>query len=1300
MSSFGAGGANAHVVIEEYISDHRERAQSAISPENPAIIVLSAKNEERLQEQVRRLINAIQEQPLTEKDLLDTAYTLQVGREAMEERLAVIVSSLEELQDKLTGFLEGKDDIEDLYRGQIKRNKETMAVFTVDEDMAKAIDAWISKRKYGKLLDLWVKGLSMDWNRLYTGIKPRRISLPTYPFARERYWLFGDDKKPSNLPVTETASSRNKANLADRKMCFLKKQWELCSNTPIRQADPTIAILTTQETIGLAKQITGHFPKSHILNVKDLELELRQSHSKWNKYDGLIDLVGCGTDHTDSLNWIPFLQQFIEQGEKEGLTVLGVTKGLESCHHTTINLSGASHAGLYRMLQSEYHQLRSRHVDLEPYAQDRELAQQIALEFLMESEEPEVCYRNGQRYRSYLQEYHGEDNEEQELAFPEDHVLLITGGTRGIGYVCAQHFTAKYGVKRIVLTGREQLPPRDEWNLVKQGNSPLAQKIRSIESLEAQGVEVQVRSVQLTDRLGVQECISEIHDNLGPIGGVIHCAGLNDRDNPAFIRKSSLGIQRVLDPKVTGLQILNESVKNEPLQFFILFSSVSGMIPTLATGQSDYAMANAYMDYFAEANANSLPIISIQWPNWKETGMGEVKGRAYEQTGLLSHTNREGLNLLDKVLAYRIGPVILPAVVNQNLWKPDQLLSRTIQTTIGMNIEPQQRHIDVPNANAVASTIAKSAEKYLLELFALELKMNPEKLDVNVPFQDYGVNSVLLAQILQQINKLLSASLDPSIFYEHSTIESLAQWMSNTHQVALAHVLGITPSEEQLDSARDSLHADPSLDHSEQSAEQESLKSSLSTRGLKSHTGSDIAVIGLSCRFPGAINLEKYWKLLAEGRSAIGSVPKERWGHSTNFYAGLVDHINHFDPDFFSISREDISSMDPQALLALEECFHLWYHAGYTHQEVKGKPIGVYLGARSQPQSNQLHLSNARNPIMAVGQNYLAANISQFFDLRGPSLVLDTACSSALVAMKMAAQALQTGEITSAVVGGVSLLNTDSAHRLFQQRNILSPEPVFHVFDQRSQGTVLGEGVGMVLLKTVEQALADGDQIYATIKAIAVNNDGRTAGPATPNLQAQKEVMRNALAQSGKKPEEISYIEANGSGSEVTDLLELKAIQSVYRTSNSAICGLGSIKPNIGHPLCAEGIASLIKVILMLQNKQIVPFLSGEKAMTHYDLNATPFHFYRNLSGWTHMPRVAAINCFADGGTNAHVVLEAWEEPEELNGHSVKRHPLPPPELKRYDVRKEKTTVLAETTTHQQQASNIVSIWKRKIAEE
>ena len=224
ISSFGAGGANAHVVIEEYLqipgdatglpiyitapyyqySSGLRRARCARRARQRAIIVLSAKNEDRLREQARQLLAVIKEQQFTDTDLAnsyladgylansylaDIAYTLQTGREAMEERLGLIVSSIGELEHQLKDFLEGKKDLEDLYRGQVKRNKETLTIFTADEDLQKAIEAWITKAKYEKLLDLWVKGLIFDWNKLYGETKPRRISLPTYPFAKEHYWL-------------------------------------------------------------------------------------------------------------------------------------------------------------------------------------------------------------------------------------------------------------------------------------------------------------------------------------------------------------------------------------------------------------------------------------------------------------------------------------------------------------------------------------------------------------------------------------------------------------------------------------------------------------------------------------------------------------------------------------------------------------------------------------------------------------------------------------------------------------------------------------------------------------------------------------------------------------------------------------------------------------------------------------------------------------------------------------------------------------------------------------------------------
>jgi polyketide synthase PksN len=226
----------------------------------------------------------------------------------------------------------------------------------------------------------------------------------------------------------------------------------------------------------------------------------------------------------------------------------------------------------------------------------------------------------------------------------------------------------------------------------------------------------------------------------------------------------------------------------------------------------------------------------------------------------------------------------------------------------------------------------------------------------------------------------------------------------------------------------------------------------------------------------------------------------------------------------------------------------------------------------------------------------------------------------------------------------------------------------------------------MVMLKTVGEALKAGDHIYATIKSIAINNDGRTAGPASPNIEAQKQVMQTALSKCGVSPGEVSYIEVNGSGSEVTDLIEMKAIQAVYRTSGATPCRLGSIKPNIGHPLCAEGIAGFIKVVQMLHHKQFVPFLSGVQPLKYFDMDASPFLFSRVVSEWPEDLKMAAINCFADGGTNAHVILAAWTAGGQ--GAVSRRAPIAVPVLHRRDFRPDMTPEARE------RPRETLSIWE------
>jgi acyl transferase domain-containing protein/acyl carrier protein/SAM-dependent methyltransferase len=1257
ISSFGAGGSNAHLIVEEYIETD-ECAEEDVN--EPVLIVLSAKNTDQLIKIADNLRSFLIAETKVNPTLLEEiAYTLQTGREAMEERLAFIVSSLEELKNKLKSFIEGQENISSLYRGHVRQDLNFLSDFAIEAEFSTIIDEWIRSKEMSKLLNLWVGGLTIDWQKFYTKRKPRLISLPTYPFAKEYYWFnqpgFDQSNSDRNQNATEDSQASGSAH-------YLQKQWVVDLPQPDQlQHQKTvtgkIAILSTHETRLLATLLEEELPNSHVIELDNIGLYLEQSDADWNEYSGCIDLSGCcqGEAGRDSLDWMLWLQRLIEKGSKTGLTLLGITRGLESFQNSEVNLSGASRVGLYRMLQSEYAHVQSRHLDTAPHLKTAALAEQIAHEFWLNDNNCEICYRDQKRYRAYLAETSLKATKRQstELQFAEEEVLLITGGTGGLGLLFAQHFVEHYGVKRLVLTGREALPPRDQWAALQ--TDKVKQKIYAIQALEAQGVRVQVLSLTLSDTVAVQESLHQITTNFGTIGGLLHCAGMVDSETPAFVRKSIASVVQVLEPKVAGLRSLLMQCKQQPLKFAVLFSSVSAIIPSLASGQSDYAMANTYMDYVAEAMAGV--VVSIQWPSWQETGMGAANSRAYKETGLLCQSNQEGLQLLDNILAHKTRPVILPALVHSALWNPQQLMKHQSRRLSDSQVLNQNHQMPLKIESSIHSTASsKFTLDGLSDLFSQELGIAVQKLDLDKSFADYGLDSIWLAQLASKINQQLVEPMSPSILYEYSSLNSLASWLSSKQAPALK-----AKADNQV-KPKNSEHAvqiSPPRQTSQSPASGSVLPISSSKKTL------DIAVVGMSCRFPGAKNVDEYWTLLSEGKNYIRPVPADRWSSPVSFYAGLIDNISNFDPAFFLIPKEDVKIMDPQALLVLEESLNLFYHAGYTLEEIKGRAIGVYLGARSQHRIDESDLYQARNPIVAA-PNYIATNISQFFDLKGPSLVIDTACSSTLVGMNFAIQSLLSGEIDSAVVGGVSLLANENAHRIFQQRNLLNQDSSFHIFDRRASGVTLGEGAGLVLLKTLQQAQRDGDRIYAVIKGLAINNDGRTAGPATPNIKALKEVMDRALMQSAKQPQDIVHIEANGSGSEVTDLLELKAIEAVYRRENQTPCSLGSIKPNIGHPLCAEGIAGFIKLVCMLKYQQRVPFLSGQMPMMHYDIDSSPFYFCRQSSAWTEAsPLVVALNCFADGGTNAHIIMENWSQVE----YGKQRQPIQSPELKRVNIR-------------------------------
>lgn len=434
-------------------------------------------------------------------------------------------------------------------------------------------------------------------------------------------------------------------------------------------------------------------------------------------------------------------------------------------------------------------------------------------------------------------------------------------------------------------------------------------------------------------------------------------------------------------------------------------------------------------------------------------------------------------------------------------------------------------------------------------------------------------------------------------------------------------------------------------------------------RTLRRATGvyEPIAIIGMACRFPQAPNLDAYWRLIRSGGGVSGQIPIDRW-HNDDLYhpaggAGrtavrkgcFLDNVDLFDAGFFGIAPREAAKVDPQQRLLLEVTWEALENAAIAPERTAGSRTGVFIGIGAADYAKvpitmddyygQIDAHCGTGNALSIAANRL----SYLFDWHGPSLIIDTACSSSLVALDAAIGRLHRYDADMAVCGGANLILTPESTIAFSNAKMLSPDGVCRPFDARANGYVRGEGVGVVLLKRLPDAVAAGDRILAVVRGSAVNQDGRTSGIAAPNGRSQEAVIRAALAVAGLSPDDISYVEAHGTGTPLGDPIELDALCRVFATTaaNPTPCLVSSVKANIGHLETAAGIASLIKVVLMMQHRQCPPQAEFQQLNPHISLCGHRLQISPTLAAWkATTPRRAGVSSFGFGGTNAHVILE------------------------------------------------------------
>ncbi|MCW7540233.1 SDR family NAD(P)-dependent oxidoreductase [Aquabacterium sp. A7-Y] len=421
-----------------------------------------------------------------------------------------------------------------------------------------------------------------------------------------------------------------------------------------------------------------------------------------------------------------------------------------------------------------------------------------------------------------------------------------------------------------------------------------------------------------------------------------------------------------------------------------------------------------------------------------------------------------------------------------------------------------------------------------------------------------------------------------------------------------------------------------------------------------------VAIVGAACRLPGAPDLEAFWRLLQEGVDAVREVPAERWdaealydpkpmtpGKSITRWGGIVDDADRFDAAFFGISPSEAAAMDPQQRIALEVAWDAFEDAGLTREQLAGSRTGVFVGATMHDYGVlQIRDGAALDPFFGTGNVHciVANRLSYAFDLRGPSLATDTACSSSLVAVQLACQSLRSGECDIAIAGGVNMMFLPELSVYFSQAGMMSADGRCKTFDARADGYVRGEGCGFVVLKRRSQAQRDGHVIRALVRAVAVNQDGRTNGLTAPNGLAQRAVIAQALDSAGIAASQVSYIEAHGTGTSLGDPIEVEALSDTYGvpTDDAGPCAMGSVKTNIGHLEAAAGIASLLKTMLALEHEEIPPTLHLRDLNPSISLEHTRLSIATRAVPWPRgdRPRLAGINSFGFGGTNAHAIVE------------------------------------------------------------
>lgn len=565
--------------------------------------------------------------------------------------------------------------------------------------------------------------------------------------------------------------------------------------------------------------------------------------------------------------------------------------------------------------------------------------------------------------------------------------------------------------------------------------------------------------------------------------------------------------------------------------------------------------------------------------------------------------------------------------------------------------------------------VSGNVELLLQGILSETLRRPANQIPMDVGYYELGLMSSSLLEMVSELERKLSVKLSPTLLFEYTTISELAEHLSGEYPAQL----GISVKEAGRPVNSTAVGSTGTAGRKAAAENRKPLNTPV--KGLSPDT-QDIAIVGMAGRYPQAGNLDQFWNNLLEGKNCICEVPPERWqwsslegiyspsGKPMSRWGGFIDDADCFDPKFFRISPREAETIDPQERLFLETCWETIEDAGYTPKTLvsrRGKnrrrPVGVFAGVMHKDYTILQAEAVAKGYASPLSLNYasIANRVSYYFNFHGPSLTVDTVCSSSLVAVHLAVESIRRGESELAIAGGVNLSLHPNKYLTYGLMDMHASDGVCHTFGKDGDGYVSGEGIGAVLLKPLEKAISDNDRIYAVIKGSVINHVGAVSGITVPSPVAQADMIEECLEQAGIHPRTISYVEAHGTGTSLGDPIEIQGLTKAYHsyTKDKQFCAIGSVKSNIGHAESSAGISGLHKLVLQMHHKTLVPSLHSKETNPYIDFASTPFIVQQSSNQWKRpeieesgkkvvYPRRAALSSFGAYGTNAHLILEEY----------------------------------------------------------